>query len=98
MGYFIVKQPNDLFALFSSIVDDFVIIDATKQDIINQFVEYYRQDTEERINQVIAALNGDKQHAYLLNYILSFDAAIQRIIEVHGSSAESLKMLHRNAV
>lgn len=35
MAWRIVKQPNGLFARFSSIVDDFTHFDATKEEIFN---------------------------------------------------------------
>ena len=37
----IIKQPNGKYALFSSVVDDFVLIDADPNEIVEELVAYY---------------------------------------------------------
>lgn len=38
MGRRVVRQPNGLFAIFSSICDDFVLMDGTQEDILEELV------------------------------------------------------------
>ena len=44
MGSQIIRQPNDLFAIFSSITDTIVMWDATAKDVEDYFVERVPHD------------------------------------------------------
>ena len=39
MGRQIIKQPNDQYCIWSSIVDDLLLVNATKKDVIDWFAE-----------------------------------------------------------
>ena len=39
MGRQIIKQPNDKYAVWSSVIDDFIIINATPDELIEGFIE-----------------------------------------------------------
>jgi len=53
MGYSILEQPNKLWCIFSSYSDEFIMIDAEKQDLINWFLELERERTTKHITRVI---------------------------------------------
>lgn len=39
MGKCIVKQPNGMYAVWSTVVDDFVLMDATLDEVAASFIE-----------------------------------------------------------
>jgi len=43
MGRYIFRQPNGLLGVFSSVVDCPILYNFTKEDLIDYFVEEYRQ-------------------------------------------------------
>ncbi len=45
MGSQIIKQPNDLYAVFSSICDGFTLIDATREEVADYFAEKAEMDS-----------------------------------------------------
>ena len=91
MGHQIIKQPNNKYALFSSIVDDFVLIDATPKDIIRCWVGSYRRDMRKKVKDITEKLERGEKPYY--QFTMTFEEAINRIQELHGKDAESLKML-----
>lgn len=50
MGRFIVKQPNKKLAVFSTVVDDFVVKNATPNEIQDYFVERATEQQKERVS------------------------------------------------
>lgn len=45
----IYKQPNGLYAIWSSIVDNFVLLDATPEDLVRNFMEVFERDIREMV-------------------------------------------------
>lgn len=87
----IIKQPNGLYAQWSSVVDDFVMIDATRQDIIDDWLDDSRREITESVNKVIDALDrGDKPYH---QFTMSWDEAIKESIERHGKDTEVIDMI-----
>lgn len=91
MGHQIIKQPNGLYALYSSIVDDFVLIDATPQYIIDEWVASYKQDMQGKVSEIIQKLEQGEKPYY--QFTMTFDEAVEHVIEHHGKNTESLKIL-----
>lgn len=58
MGHGIYKQPNGLYAIWSSIVDNFVLLDATPDDIVRAYVEAYEQEAREMVTRRIAQIES----------------------------------------
>lgn len=94
MGTQIIKQPNGRFAVFSSRVNDFILMDATPLDIIEDLVSEYRKKVEEDVNKTIDALTKNEKPYY--QFTLSFDEAIESIKESHGKNAQSIRILKKS--
>ncbi len=63
MSWQIVKQPDDRYAVWSTVIDDFIIMDATKEEVIQEFVEAERERITDRVNDIIAKLErGEKPY------------------------------------
>jgi hypothetical protein len=54
MGHVVVKQPDGLLAVWSSVVDDFVIVNATVEEIVEVYAEREAQRTREAWVEVCA--------------------------------------------
>jgi hypothetical protein len=63
MGNQIIKQPDGLYAVFSSIVDGFVMYNCTPQEIVNEWVKEERIRLTESVKRIIEALDaGEKPY------------------------------------
>jgi len=91
MGRQIVRQPNGLYAVWSSNVDDFIMVDATEREIgddwVLQMAEELRKDIRARIDQLE---KGGKPY---FQFTRSFDECVDTIRQLHGDGAESLALL-----
>ena len=91
MGHQIIQRPNGLYTVWSSVVDDFILINATPQDIVSDSLDRERERITERVNAVVSRLeNNEKPYA---QFTMTFGEAVKVIKKRHGKSAESLRML-----
>ena len=91
MTHQIVKQPNGLYAVWSTVVDDFILIDATPEDIIQDRIEESNEQIREGTMKTIEALErGEKPY---LQFTRTFVDCVRIIKRVHGKNAESLQLL-----
>lgn len=95
MGQQIIKQPNGLFALWSTVVDDFVLLDAEPSDLVDHFTERARRMFVTDVERVVKTLNEGGRPYY--QFTKSFDDCIARIRELHGTNTESLRMIQELA-
>jgi len=91
MGQQIIQQPNGLYAIFSSVVDDFIVYDATPDELVNEFLERERHNIKQHVSRIVDALErGEKPyHQFTMNW----EMAINVVREIHGDDAESLRLL-----
>jgi len=91
MGQQIVKQPNGLYAIWSSVVDDFTLVDATRDEIIESAVNEFRESMVDKVRKVTEALDDGRKPYF--EFTRSFDECIAEIRKRHGDNAESLELL-----
>ncbi|MDD5589178.1 MAG: hypothetical protein PHP92_03940 [Candidatus Nanoarchaeia archaeon] len=83
MGHQIIKQPNNLFCIFSSIVDDFIVIDADEEGLIEYYIQEAKEKIEKSIRSTIKDLNeGKKIYGQLT---MTYDEAVKWRDEVHNN-------------
>ena len=85
----LVKQPNGLYAVFSSIVDDFIWANVTIEEIIEMKIE----EAKERIRKETldeATEIGDSTKLFYENY--------KHLIRVHGKNSENAKWIKENVI
>lgn len=91
MGHQIIKQPDGLYAIFSSVVDDFIWTNCTPEDIIEiRTKEAVKAIREDVLNDVAALDKGEKPY---YQFTMSFDEAVRHIRLVHRKDTDSLKSL-----
>lgn len=75
MGHQIIKQPDGRLAVFSSVVDDWIITDATQREL----EDYYAEEAAEKARKVTrriceAVLAGNARKVYY-QFAISFEEA-----------------------
>ena len=83
MGHQIIKQPNGKFAVFSSIVDDFIMYEATREDIIELELEDSKERITREVDRVLEELKSTNPRPYY-QFTRTWEDALQTIKEVHG--------------
>ena len=91
----IIKQPNGLYALFSSNVDNFTVYDATPEEIINIWLEEKTIEVTDKVTSIVEALKRNEKPYY--QFTLSFDEALATIKKVHGDDELRRLALQFNA-
>jgi hypothetical protein len=94
MGYQVIKQPNGGLGIFSGYVDDWIVCDATPEEIIEwcekdaaeSAARHARMELEIRI--LPAVLSDQPRKAYF-QFAMTYDEAEALAVEVHGNSRDT---------
>lgn len=78
MGY-IVKQPNGLYARFSTMIDDFTDFDMTRQDYVDLCVERVTETATRDANEIIDAIERHGTHRGE-----TIEGAMESVMDHHG--------------
>ena len=96
MGSQILRQPDGLYAVFSSETDTIVVWDATEDEIVDHFVqiaaERARRDVQRALGHVSA---GEPRRAYF-QFTLSWEGALEKDQEHGGEAWEYFKRAQRS--
>lgn len=76
MGRIIIKQPNSLFCVYSTIVDNFIAINMTRDNLIDFWLEEAKATIIEYIDAELKDIDN-KTH-------MTFNQAISQIKEIHN--------------
>lgn len=72
MGHQIIKQPNGLLSVFSSVTDSFILTEATPGELVGYYRERAAEEAEravtKKIDLVLAGRPGDAYHQFALTY------------------------------
>jgi len=71
----LIAQPDGRWAIWSSVVDDFVLMDATRQDVVNYLLRDSKQQIERHVDSVIGRLTKGEKPAG--QFTLTFDEAMR---------------------
>ena len=85
MGWQIVKQPNELYAIWSTVVDDFIVTDGTKDKIIEYWAQDAYNDGKRNASQYIEDIESDRPK-HRLQY--DYEYCLELRAEVHGDDDE----------
>ncbi len=87
MSQQIILQPNGRYAVWSTIVGDFVLVDATPADMVDFWTENERQRITRRVNEIISALaRGEKPYC---QFTMTWQEARERRRDIHQGNGES---------
>lgn len=88
MGRQIIKQPDSKYCVWSTIVDDFIITDATPEEIIEGFIKEKSEQIKEDVNKTIKELNEGGSPYY--RYTMTYEEACELRDRVHGEYEEEI--------
>jgi hypothetical protein len=91
MSHQIIKQPNGLYAIFSTVVDDFIWTDCTPEDIIEMRTKEAVESIRKDILDTVSELESGGKPYY--QFTMTFDEAVDWIRTVHRKDTASLKSL-----
>ncbi len=82
----IIKQPDGKYAVWSTIVDNFILIDATPEEIIDIWAEEEKERIEIKVLQVVKELNENGKPYH--QFTKSWDDAIETIKPIHEEDTD----------
>ena len=83
MGHQIIKQPNGKLALWSSVVDDFIMLNATEQHIIDYYLEKEKAKIQASVRATVALIEDGKPPYYQFTKTWAEACAFASV--VHGA-------------
>jgi hypothetical protein len=87
MGHQIIKQPDGRLAVFSSVVDDWIITDATPAELEDYYAAEAAADARKKVQELCkAVLSGNARKAYY-QFTMTFKEACARARD-HGDDGE----------
>ena len=68
MSHEIIKQPNGLFAVWSTITDSLIMTDATPEDIIEKELDDAEESVRKYVYKAVKALNEQGHYMHFRNW------------------------------
>jgi len=81
----IVRQPNGLFAVFSPIVDNFVLVDADRDRLIEYFMEDERDSVVTFVDQRLKLIEEGSDQGAIVGAVTTWERALETIEQAHGA-------------
>lgn len=78
MGNQIIKQPNGLYCKFSSVSDMIEIWNATREELIEDAVRYFRETITRQIDEVLEKLNQEGSGKPYYQFTMTFEEALEQ--------------------
>jgi hypothetical protein len=75
MGQQIIKQPDGKLAVFSSIVDAFVVVDATPEEILDWRAEEAAKEARRQTQRELDAVLADDPRRVYFQFVRSWEEA-----------------------
>jgi adenylate kinase len=88
MGQQIIKQPDGLLAVFSSIVDAFIVVDATPEEILDWRAEEAAAKERERTQRELDAVLADDPRKVYYQFAKTWEEAAEMDREHGGDLRE----------
>jgi|SRR6185369_1766243 len=86
MGQQIIKQPDGLFAVFSSITDTIHLYDATADEVVDYFVEQQAESTRRQVGAVLGHVAAGEPRKAYYQFVKTWAEALAAD-EAHGGDA-----------
>lgn len=82
----IIKQTSGTspgrYALWSTISDDFLVIDCTREELIDYLVEQEKERITEHVEKICDQLCEGKKPYY--QFTMTFNEVLKTVLDVHG--------------
>lgn len=81
MAHQIIKQPDQRYLVWSTIVDDIIVYDADRQEVVDYFAEVAAREARDRAGMMIDLVDEDPGRAYA-QFTIPFEQVAVRLDEV----------------
>jgi len=93
----IVKQPNDRYAVWSTVVDDFILLDATAEEAFGEELNdvlkaNYPGGKDALRRDLCRELENIRETGRAWRWAPTWDEAIDTVRELHGESVASERL------
>jgi len=82
MGRQIIEQPNGKYAIWSTIVDDFILEDITVEEYIEFRIQEETKQIKKDITEVVNKLKKGEKPYY--QFTMTYEEALKLKGEIHG--------------
>jgi hypothetical protein len=86
MGHQIIKTPDGTLAVFSSVVDDWIITNATPEDLLDYYANKAAEEARAATQRILVDVLRDNPRGVYYQFAMTFEEAQQRRTEVHGEA------------
>ena len=86
MGYQIIKQPDEQFAIFCSYTDTIIIWDATSEEVMGWFLEREAARVRRDVGRLLEHVAADKPRKAYYQFAMTWEEALEEDRE-HGGEA-----------
>ena len=81
MGRQIIKQPDGKYSIWSSIVDNFIITDCTKEEYIEFAINEEKEKIKEQLNEIFEIIEeGGKPY---FQFTKTYEDCLETIKSIH---------------
>lgn len=85
MGHQIIKQPNGLFAIFSSNTDTIIGWDYTEEDVLEYFAEQAAADARREVRMKLDHVKSDDARSAYYQFAKTWEEALELDYDNGGS-------------
>lgn len=86
MSHQIIKQPDGRLAVWSSGVDDWIMYDASPDEVVEFFVTEAADRARDAAQETVGAVVADQAASVYYQFAMTFAEAQEWRAEVHGSA------------
>jgi len=81
MSHQIIQQPDGRFCVFSTIVDDVVLTDATEEELIDYYIKKAEQEIRENISEITKDVREGNASNHYYQFAMTYDEMKETIAE-----------------
>src|SRR5215469_13537330 len=82
MGHQIIRQPDGLYAVFSTFSDTWIVYDATREDLLDYYAGRAAKDARASASRTLDFVDEDPRKAYY-QFTMTFEEANAKSVK-HG--------------
>ncbi len=75
MGHQIIKQPDGLLAVFSTVTDSWILYDATPGELVEYYAERAARDARRSAQETVGSVLADDARSKYYQFTMTFDEA-----------------------
>lgn len=96
MSHQIIKQPNGRYSIWSTVVDHFVFVDGTPEEMIEYYCQKEREGIKRSVNERVKELeSGATPYG---QFTMDWDEAVEEAISCHGEDDNVIRLMRKENI